>query len=108
MVAQIAHEAPSLACAQPGQGVHSCSCLPRLLPRRRAAAKKGRPADQPVVPPLLAWALFQVLLHVMVGWGWLPPLNQAGIITRGAANIAETWGMIGRALLPARCAVKKA
>lgn len=86
----------------------SSLCLPRLLRRRRAAAKKGRPADEPAVPTSVAWPLFQVLLHAMVGWLWLPPLNQADIISRGAANIAETWAMIGRAVLPARCAIKQA
>ena len=44
----------------------------------------------------------------MVAWGWLPPLNQANIIGRGAANIVDTWAMIGRALLPASCAPKRA
>lgn len=37
----------------------------------------------------------------MLGAFWLPPLNREGIIDRGAANIAETWATIGRALLPA-------
>lgn len=36
----------------------------------------------------------------MLGAFWLPPLNREGIIQRGAANIAETWSLIGRALLP--------
>ena len=40
----------------------ACCAVPTPpLPCRRAAAKKGRPADQPVVPTMVAWPLFQIL-----------------------------------------------
>ncbi|KAL4448168.1 hypothetical protein ABPG75_005387 [Micractinium tetrahymenae] len=49
------------------------------------------------VPALLAGGLFQVVLHVMLGIFWLPPLHQMGVMSKGAASIVQGWQLLRRA-----------
>ncbi|KAL4449360.1 hypothetical protein ABPG77_007004 [Micractinium sp. CCAP 211/92] len=49
------------------------------------------------VPTLLSIALFQVLMHIMLGAFWFPPLHRMAVMEKGAASIVQGWQLLKRA-----------
>lgn len=60
------------------------------------------------VPTPLAIALFQILLHVMLGTFWFPPLHRMGVMEKGTASIVQGWQLLKRAACAATAKVAAA